>query len=190
MLIRSLVLTVAVTQLGTWLMVQQAGVLALASWLLVILLFPPRGLLYVFQLNVEEPFLRRLLPINQVILLLADTALPLLLLALSSMAVWLLLDFTFLTAIFGALLAFLMDTILVFSLGAALAEVRVASIPRPYVGLGLGSMGSIMLMSLLTTSPIILTIHAALLVGLLGRLIADDSEATTVQINLIHSVQL
>lgn len=177
-LIRSLVWLVGITQFGAWLIVQNAGVFALVSWLLVILLFPPRGLLYVFQLNVEEPFLRRLLPVNPLMLLLADILLPLFLLALSSIAVWSILDVTLLTAIFGGLLAFSISTILMLSLGVVFAEVRVASVRVPYEGLALGCVGSIILMSFLTTSPVVPAIHAVLLIGLLGQLIADDSEAT------------
>ncbi|MEM8529448.1 MAG: hypothetical protein AAGF95_01310 [Chloroflexota bacterium] len=179
-LIRSLVWSVGITQFGAWLIVQNAGVFALSSWLLVILLFPPRGLLYVFQLNAEEPFLRRLLPVNPLMLLLADIALPLFLVALSSVVVWSIFDVTLLTALFGGLLAFSISAVLMFSLGAVLAGVRVASVRMPYEGLALGGVGSIILMSFLSNSPIIPAIHAVLLVGLLGQLIADDSEALAI----------
>ncbi|MBC7869440.1 MAG: hypothetical protein H7Y09_01265 [Chitinophagaceae bacterium] len=60
------------------------------GWLLIAGITPPAGLLHVFRTDVEERFLRQLLPVNGLELFAADVVLPMICLIAGGSAVWIL----------------------------------------------------------------------------------------------------
>ena len=59
------------------------------GWVLLAAVAPPVGLLHVFRTDLEEPFLRQMLPFNGMALLIADAALPYIGLTAGALFTWL-----------------------------------------------------------------------------------------------------
>ncbi|MHB1417091.1 MAG: hypothetical protein ACYC1C_17735 [Chloroflexota bacterium] len=64
---------------GAWIMIDQAPLPVWSLWLILALAVPPQGLVGAFQADLEEPFLRQLLPYGNLRLFLADVLVPFLL---------------------------------------------------------------------------------------------------------------
>lgn len=85
---------------------------------------PPGGLLYVFEQDVEEPFLRQFLPVSTVGLLAADALLPFMVLIGTSITVWILLAPTAEILLMGVPLIFATGALLAFCGAFGAARVR------------------------------------------------------------------
>jgi hypothetical protein len=64
------------------------------AWVLLVSIVPPQGLLHVFQVDLEERFLRQFLPVNGFQLFVADVALPLICMTVGALVVWVLEGFS------------------------------------------------------------------------------------------------
>lgn len=78
----------SLTVLGCWLLVGQGAGLPWFDWVFAAAAIPPRGLGDVFDQDVREPFLRQLLPLDDLALLVADAAPAALVVWLLSVAAW------------------------------------------------------------------------------------------------------
>ncbi len=88
MLVMSLIWGVLMTHLAVWIIVNQLPVQVWIGWLLLASFVPPQGLLHVFQVDLEERFLRQFLPVDGFQLFSADVVLPLVFLVIGALADW------------------------------------------------------------------------------------------------------
>ena len=78
----------AMTWLAALILINQLPAQIWIGWLLLAAIAPPAGLLHVLSDDLEEPFLRQFLPMNNLTLFLADTLAPLLALISGGLLVW------------------------------------------------------------------------------------------------------
>jgi hypothetical protein len=114
------------THLAVLLLVNQLPVQLWIGWLLAAGFVPPVGLLYVFNADQEERFLRQFIPVSRLNLLAADALLPLIVLILGALADWLLQGFEFEVALIGVVFILILGLLLALVGAAALTNRRVA----------------------------------------------------------------
>jgi hypothetical protein len=88
MLLSSLVWGVLMTHVAVLTIVNQFPPQIWIGWLLFASIVPPQGMLHVFQVDLEERFLRQFLPVNGFQLFIADVVLPLIVLILGALFTW------------------------------------------------------------------------------------------------------
>lgn len=178
LLLGTLVWSGVLLQASFWLLPGGAFAPPWIYWLLALLLVPRQGLLEVFQADATNPFLRQLLPVGDLSLLVADTAPPLLLLVAAASLARLLwpapLAETALAIaallVLGALLA----------LCQALTLIRSPLLPRiPYPLAAVVTFGTVIAAQALSGSPLIALGVGAVLVVVLGFLVAGGRRRRT-----------
>lgn len=110
-------------------------------WLTVVIIRPPSGFLAVFRQDQSIPFLRQLLPVDNLSLLAADAALPGLLFTVVAIAVWVVIATQRGLSPLALILALLIGLLLVLSQGAVVARAATwdpALARLTFIGLGLG----------------------------------------------------
>jgi len=140
-------------------------------WLLGVLLFPPRKLVATLRADLEEPFLRQFLPLPNWRLLLADTAVPWLLLLAGALAVWLF------QPNISPLLIVLVSVLLVLCQGVALLKVWRRQVP--YIVLALLTLGPMVALGVWRSGAAAL-VTAILAIGLLGTAVVYSDVADRV----------
>lgn len=95
LLLVSLLWGAAMTYIVVLILVNNLPVPLWIGWLLVAGIAPPMGLLHVFRMDLQEPFLRQFLPLNGFQILVADIILPLIGLIAGAAGVWLVQGFDF-----------------------------------------------------------------------------------------------
>ncbi|HKC74199.1 MAG TPA: hypothetical protein VKF37_08360, partial [Chloroflexota bacterium] len=87
-LVRPLLWGVVATRLSAFLLLEHAQGRVWVYWLIAVVITAPRSLVTAFKADTAQPFLRQFLPVNPLRLLLADTALPVVLLVVGALAAW------------------------------------------------------------------------------------------------------
>jgi hypothetical protein len=87
-LVRPLLWGVVMTRLSAFLLLDHAPARVWGYWLVAVVITAPRSVVTAFKADTAEPFLRQFLPASALQLLLADTALPLVLLLVGALAAW------------------------------------------------------------------------------------------------------
>jgi hypothetical protein len=108
------------------------------TWLLAVLVAPPRGLLEVFQADAGNQFLRQFLPLDGLRLLLADVAAPLAVLIVSASLAWVAMGASLAVTVTGMVTVALLGALLALCQGISLVQIRLgvgARSPRPYLGM-------------------------------------------------------
>jgi hypothetical protein len=119
------------------------------GWVVLAGFAPPIGLLYVFRNDVEEPFLRQLIPLDGAQLLFADALLPLISLVVGAGAVWISRNPPPDVLLSGLLLIFVFSLIILLcgALGATKRERALQTrliatiISFAVIGVGFGALG-------------------------------------------------
>lgn len=111
-------------------------------WLIALALTAPRSLTLWYRGDVEEPFLRQFLAVNALVLLVADAALPLLLLLGGAVGIWVLQPEVPAARLAGIALTLVVGYILVLCQGAGslpltASRIRISTTPLALMSIGL-----------------------------------------------------
>lgn len=145
------------------------------AWLLVALIRPPRRLVQAFSADVDEPFLRQFLPVDNLRLLLADAAIPGVALGVVDVIVLLAAHAAFATTLLA--LAFVPALTLLMALcqGMSLVRVTVARVRVPYVWATGIAFGLVLLVGVPGHAPLTALTLAVIFCLLLGQLVAASA---------------
>jgi hypothetical protein len=167
MLIFALLWGAVMTQAAILIIVNGLPAQIWIGWVLVAGLAPPVGLLYVYQSDINETFLRQFLPVDGFQLLLADVALPFLALLIGAGGVWLAQGFDVGLTLSGLLFIPLIALLLAQCGGVALTTSRVLQMRLLATSLTFGALIILGLIFGLTGALVAATIAFLALGGLL-----------------------
>jgi hypothetical protein len=154
-LIRPLLWGVVVTRLSVFLLLEHVQVRVWVYWLIAVVITAPRSLVTVFKADTAQPFLRQFLPVNPLQLLLADTALPFLLLLVGTVAAWIRQPAALSIVLDGAGLSVVMAVVIALCQGLSLVPLTAWRI-RISSALATGtSFGAVLMAGLLTKTLVV-----------------------------------
>jgi hypothetical protein len=125
MLLLSLGWGAVMSYLAVGIVVNRLPVQVWIGWVLVASFVPPNGLLYVFQVDLEERFLRQFLPFDGFQLFIADVLLPLIFLIIGAVGAWLLQSFPPQITLLGVMVIPILAIMLALCGAVALTNKRV-----------------------------------------------------------------
>jgi hypothetical protein len=173
-LIRPLLWGVVVTRLSAFLLLEHVQVRVWVYWLIAVVITAPRSLVTVFKADTAQPFLRQFLPVNTLQLLLADTALPFLLLLVGTLAAWIRQPAAPSIVLGGAGLSVVMAVVLALCQGLGLVPLMAWRI-RTSSALATGtSFGAVLMAGLLTKTLVVPLGVGMAIAALLGGLLATS----------------
>jgi hypothetical protein len=169
-----LLIVVALVQGGLVMLAYSLPALLIVVWLYAVAVAPTSSLTQVFSADVDDPSLRQFLPVNSLRLLLADAALPMLLVMLVSAALWLLQPVPLLTLLLGLMLIGLLTLLLVLCRGGSLIQLSAMRAHVSYGVLAVIGLGLTLGAGLLLGGMLAALITGALVALVLASLIAAE----------------
>jgi hypothetical protein len=129
----------ATTQLAIWIIINNLPVQVWIGLLLLISLAPPVGLIYTFEKDVKEPFLRQFIPFSGIQLLIANSILPWVMVSIGGIIVCLLQPYPLDTQIFGILTVTLLAALLIVCGAYSITSERILQARILATGLSFGA---------------------------------------------------
>jgi hypothetical protein len=173
-LVRPLLWGVAMTRLSAFLLLDHAHARVWGYWLVAVVITAPRSVVTAFKTDTAEPFLRQFVPASALQLLLADTALPLVLLLVGALAAWIRQPAAPSIVLGGVALSVVLAIVLVFCQGLSLVpltawRIRISSAMATAL-----SVGAVLAAGLLTKTLIVPLGAGMAIAVVLGVLLATS----------------
>lgn len=172
MLLVNLLWGAAMTYAVVLILDNQLPVQVWIGWLLVAGIAPPVGLLHAFRMDLQEPFLRQLIPLNGFQILVADVIMPLSFLIAGSLGVWFLQGYDLNTLSMGLMFVPLLALLLTLCGAVALTRDRVFQFRLLVTGF---TFGLALVLSLWLETPLAGLIVVVLSIMTLSQMLVQEA---------------